>query len=423
MQDDGGRVHAARSDAPPEALRRKAELEFALQASPDDPSLRVAYFEQLLKLASEHTGLGHALLPELGHPVYFRGATPDAANLAQVFRDRILDMPMVATPRRILVLGAYAGYAALWLADRHPLAEIACVEPMPANLRLLMLNTVANPRIRVLGTAVWHSTTRLAIAARLAGDWAPGLNDRGDEAERTVPARPVADLLNTLGWSQVDFVLCDVVGAEAAVFADPEAPWVRHLDVALVQTYPGLMPEVDKLVGACFPAAFYDHKRHGEYEKFTRRIPLRAHAPSPQPLMLIADEPGFAALALHDLEPVPWSFFVFDGTSLQLHPNPPGRPAAGVLFPRVLSGQTRFTATLHHAGGGAPVAFALVLERPDGSQVLRAERVVAAGEQSTWLVALPAPIGPHRVVLQTAMAAGAANNHGAWSRFIAPSLS
>ena len=409
---------------PAAALRRKVELEVALQAAPGDADLRVTYFDHLQMLAAEHTGLSHAMLPELGHPLYFRGATPDVANMAQVFRDHVLEVPMAATPRRILVLGAYVGYAAVWLARRHPLAEIACVEPMPANLRLLALNTGPWSCIRVLGTAAWHSATRLAVGTRLTGDWAPSLHDRADEDERLLPARPVADLLSVLGWSQVDFVLCDVVGAEAAVFADPQALWLRQVDVALVQTYPGLVPGVDQTVAACFPSVFYDHHKPGEYDLFQRRVPLRAYPPAPPRLKLIPDEPGLAPLLLHDLEPVPWAFFIFDGTSCQLHPNAPGRAPAHIVFPRLLSGQTRFSAVLHHAGASsAPIVFAMVLERSDGSEVLRAERVVAAREQVAWSVPLPTPTGPHRVVLQTTMAPEASNNNNAWARWLDPTLS
>ena len=218
----------APEEATAQALRGKAELEFVLQAGGAEPGVRAAYFDHLQQLAASHTGLGHALLPELGHPLYFRGATPDAANLVQVFRDNALEVPMAATPRRILLLGAYAGYAAVWLARRHPLAEIACVEPLPANLRLLALNIGPWPRIRMLASAVWHSATGLAVSMRLVGDWATALHDRAGDEERTVPARTVPDLLGALGWPQVDFVLCDAVGAEAAVFADPQAPWIRQ---------------------------------------------------------------------------------------------------------------------------------------------------------------------------------------------------
>jgi FkbM family methyltransferase len=405
------------------AVRRKMEFEVALEAEPGEAGLRAAYFDHLQVLAAGHTGLSHALLPELGHPLYFRGATPDVINLTQIFRDQALDVAMTATPRRILVLGAYAGYAAVWLARRHPLAEIACAEPMPANLRLLALNTGPWPQIRVLGTAVWHSAGRLAVNKRLIGDGATSLHDHDDEEERRLPARPVADLLGTLGWPRVDLVLCDVVGAEAAVFADPQSPWLRQLDVALVHTYPGLMPGVEQKVAACFAPAFFDHGRHGEYALFRRRVPLRAYPPAPPRLHLIPAEPGLAPLLLNDLEPVPWAFFIFDGSSCQLHPNMPGQQPARAIFPLPLAGQTQFTAGLHHAGApSAAVAFTMVLQRPDGSEVMHAEQVVAAREQVAWSVTLPAPTGPHRVVLQTTMAPGAANNNNAWARWLEPTL-
>ncbi len=411
------------AEVTPAALRRKAELELALQAAPDEAGLRAAYFDHLQALAAGHTGLGYALLPELGHPLYFRGGTPDVVNLTQIFRDQALAVPMTATPRRILMLGAYAGYAAVWLARRYPLAELACVEPMPANQRLLSLNTGPWPRIRMLAMAAWHSATRLAVTKRTAGDWAPALHDRVEDEEELVPARPVADLLAALGWSQVDFVLCDAVGAEAAVFADPQAPWLRQLDVALVRTHPGLVPGVEQIVAACFPQMFYDHGRHGEHDMFRRHVPLRAYPPGPPRLKLISDEPGLTPLLLQDLAPVPWAFFIFDGKSCQLHPNMPGQPPARAIFPLVLAGQTRFSAMLHQAGGSnAPVVFTLILERPDGSEVARAEHVVAAHERADWVVPLPAPTGPHNLVLQTAMASGAANNNNGWARWLEPAL-
>lgn len=405
------------------ALRRKAELELALLTTPEDSGLRAAYFDHLHVLASGHVGLGHAMLPELGHPLYFRGATPDVPNMAQIFRDQALDVAMAATPRRILVLGAYAGYAAVWLARRYPLAEIACVEPMPANQRILALNTGPCPRIRVLGTAAWHSAARLAVTLRLAGDWAPTLRDHTENEERLVGAQPVAQLLVALGWPQVDFVLCDAMGAEAAVFADPQAPWLRQLDVAMVQSYPNLVPGADRTVAACFPPAFYNHRRHGTYDLFQRHVPLRAYPPAPPRLRLIPDEPGLAPLVLQDLEPLPWAFFIFDGRSCQLHPNMPGQASPRAVFPLLLAGQTRFSATLQHAGSSAaPVVFTMVLTRPDGSEVVRADQAVAARARVTWSVPLPPLEGPHVVVLQTAMAPGAGNILNAWARWLEPAL-
>ena len=101
----------------------------------------------------------------------------------------------------------------------------------------------------------------------------------------------------------------------------------------------------------------------------------------------------------------------------------PGQPPARAVFQHALAGQTRFTATLHHAGASAaPVVFTMVLERPDGTGIVRAECVVAAREQVAWSVPLPAPTGPHLVMLQTAMAAGAGNNNNGWARWLEPAF-
>ena len=71
----------------------------------------------------------------------------------------------------------------------------------------------------------------------------------------------------------------------------------------------------------------------------------------------------------------------------------------------------------------APIAFTITVERPDGGEVVRAERVVGALEQISLSVPLPALTGPHAIVLQTAMAPGAVNNNNAWARWLDPTLS
>src|SRR5581483_12435843 len=109
-------------------LLGKMELEAAMVAAPHDQSVRTRYFELLAQFAASRTGLSHALLPELGHPLYFRCGSSDVSNMTQIFRDNSYGFAMRATPRRILDLGAYAGYAAVYLARRFPQAEIACVE-------------------------------------------------------------------------------------------------------------------------------------------------------------------------------------------------------------------------------------------------------------------------------------------------------
>jgi hypothetical protein len=166
----------------------------------------------------------------------------------------------------------------------------------------------------------------------------------------------------------------------------------------------------------------FEKTRHGEADLYLRRTPLRAVArPPPRELHLINSEPGLFPIALQDVSRAAWGFFTFDGDSCQLHPNQPGDKPARAVFPRTLDDHRRFVATLHHAGyPAAAISFTLIVERDDGSEVLRAEHALAAAERTTLNVALPGLTGRHRFILQTAMAAGASHNYNAWARWLAP---
>jgi len=400
----------------------KMELEAAMVAAPYDQALRARYFGLLQQFAGMRSGLSHALLPELGHPVYFRCGSSDANNLAQIFRDNAYGFPLRATPARILDLGAYAGYAAIYLARRFPQAQVLCVEPGEDNFRLLTMNTAPYRRIRAIQAAAWHSTTRLGVGARYYGDWGTQLQDRGADAERTIQAYSVPDLLAMAGWRGAEFVKCDIEGSEAAVFADPHARWLELVDVLAVEIHERIQPGASEAVAACFDPAMFEHGRQGETDLFTRRTPLRALAhPPPRELHLINSEPGLFPFALKDVARAAWGFFTFDGDSCQLHPNPPGDRPAQAVFPRTLDGHRRFVATLHHAGYPSPaISFTFIVEAENGSEVLRAEHALSSGEKTTLNVNLPGLSGRHRLILQTEMAPGSPHNFNAWARWLAP---
>jgi FkbM family methyltransferase len=403
-------------------LLRKMELEAAMVAAPHDQALRASYFDLLTQFAVTRTGLAHALLPELGHPLYFRCGSSDAANMAQIFRDNAYGFPLRATPLRILDLGAYAGYAAVYLARRFPHAQVACVEPGDSNFRMLTLNTTPYRRIQTIKAAAWHSTSRLGVQARYFGDWGTQLLDRLPDADLTIQGHSVAELLELVGWNHADYIKCDIEGSEIAVFADPNARWLQLLDVLAIETHDAIQPGASEVVATCFDPLLFEKTRHGEAEIYQRRTPLRAVARQPpRELYLINSEPGLFPVALQDVARAAWGFFTFDGDSCQLHPNVPGEKPARALFPRTLDGHRRFVATLHHAGApAAAVSFTLIVEREDGSEVLRAEHALSAGERTTLNVALPSLTGRHRFILQTEMAAGAPHNYNAWARWLRP---
>jgi hypothetical protein len=287
---------------------------------------------------------------------------------------------------------------------------------------MLTLNTTPYRRIATIQAAAWHSSSLLGVQARYFGDWGTQLQDRLPDADRTIQARSVAELLTMAGWDHADYIKCDIEGSELAVFADPNARWLELLDVLAIETHDAIQPGCSDAVAACFDPVLFQRTRHGEAEVYQRHTPLRAvaHLP-PRELFLINSEPGLFPIALQDVARAAWGFFTFDGDSCQVHPNVLGEKPARAIFPRTLDGHRRFVTTLHHAGHpAAAVSFTLIVERDDGSEVLRAEHALSAGERTTLSVALPGLTGRHRFILQTAMAAGAPHNYNAWARWLSP---
>jgi hypothetical protein len=166
LSPERGAPHPPAISALQRDLLDKMQLEAAMLEAPADEAVRGAYFDLLMRFAASRTGLSHAVLPELGHPLYFRCGSTDVANMAQIFRHGSYGFPMRSTPLRILDLGAYVGYAAVYLARRFPDAEVLCVEPSASSFRLLVLNTTPYRRISRVNAAVWHHAARLGVAAR-----------------------------------------------------------------------------------------------------------------------------------------------------------------------------------------------------------------------------------------------------------------
>ena len=400
-----------------QALLRKNDLESAMLAAPDDAAPRRAYFDYLIRFSAGRTGLLHAVLPELGHPVMFRTGTHDVVALARVFRDDAYALPMRAAPRRILELGAHAGFASIWLARRFPDADILAVEPAANNFRLVSMNTAPYVRIRAMPAAAWSARLALTLHTRGAGDW--GIEAAAVETANAghVQGLTIADILQAVGWDHVDLVVADFPGAARAVFADPAARWLHRLDAAIVRAGE---PAV-----AGFPSARFAHHAHGPFDLYARHEPFRAALrPTPRAMKLISDAPGLFPLALHDVEPSEWGFFIFDGHSCQLHPNAPGAPPARASFPRTLDGQTTFSAGLLHAGSpSAPITFTLRIEDETNTPVLRATHTLTSGQTHTLSANFPTPLtGRHRIILQTEMAPGAPSHANAWARWLGPGV-
>ena len=119
-------------------------------------------------------GLETIVLPELDEPALFplrQLATLPISTRCSARRS--FPWRCLRSPARILDLGAYVGYAAVYLAHRFPEAEIVCVEPAAPNFKVLTLNTVAlsarSPAQRRRVEQAGHACRLRPRAGRLGG--------------------------------------------------------------------------------------------------------------------------------------------------------------------------------------------------------------------------------------------------------------
>lgn len=387
-----------------ELLRDKYQLEAEMRAHPNDHTLRARYFDILNGISRSHLGSFFAVLPEITTPLLFRGASSDVWNLQQVFLDRQYDME-IPEPGRILDLGAYVGYTAVYFANRFPSASIISVEPPGSNFDTLVANTVAYPNIRCLPAAVWHEHEELTLADCSYGDW--GLSFRPGDTDRpaeNVPGYTITNILEMHGWNGVDLIKCSSHGGRVDALLRPRPDWLER--TATVITRPGAQSwqagDAEKLAAA-LPEAEFQRSSHGPLVIFSRRLmEFRPLDPPASTLHLIARTPQTRAFTLSNIKDR-LSFYRFGYAGIQLTPNPPGSPPASVVMRLKLTGHSRFSATI--GTGKAPprlVRFKVqIVDADTGAIALCAEHSIHENVTFDWDADFAPAWGLYEVILST----------------------
>jgi FkbM family methyltransferase len=397
----------------------KYALEAALRHEPDNAELRACYRKLLGRINRSTLGLATIALPELTYPLYFRCGSSDLANFDQIFGQEEFSLTLPRPPARILDLGAYVGYAAVYLAHRFPAAQIVCVEPAAPNFKVLTLNTAPYPRIRRLHGAVWSQSTTLSVSGHELGDWGVHFAAADDGG---TPAWSIDEILRLSRWDRADLIKCDIEGSEREVFADRVARWHQEALCVTVETHDEWIPGCRATVEACFDPARFSRSRSGELSVFVRRAPDRVR-PAPASLLLLEPPLARQPIELHNVSEGIWGFMLFDEHSCQLHPNDAGGPPARLVIERELSGQRRFcaTASLPPTARDA-VRFTAEVQNGAGERLAGGDCVVSPGSRAPLELPLPAPHGRHRVILQTEMAKADGDSFRAWAHWIAPQI-
>ena len=192
-------------------------------------------------------------IPGVAHPLELRAGTSDLYMFEEVFLEGEYAIEQPLDPKLILDIGANAGFASVWFANRYPKAKIVAVEPDPSNVAMLRKNVAPYPNVSVVEGAVWWEKTTLA------------LDDQGDKSGiqvRTGDGGVRALTIGELAGAQpIDILKLDVEGAEKELF-EHDPVWLANVGVLMIELHDRFKPGCSRAVYSALTRHDFRELRH-----------------------------------------------------------------------------------------------------------------------------------------------------------------
>jgi hypothetical protein len=354
-------------------------------------------------------GLLAVSVAERPHPLWLRAGTDDfLAAQKSLAPHGGIKIPFA--PRRILELGAGAGYRSVALALAHPGAEILSTEADAAFQRTALLNTLAYKNIACGFLAASTDAARYSFAGRSGEAGYPTLV--ADPAG-SLAATPLKNFLHARAWNVFDVV---IITPDAASDHLLRAPWPKSVRLLAIETGGAALHSA---TAACFPEAAFLTTIEGDYVLLHRRAVDAAPSPL-RPTAVFCPDSAAQKLIVQNVAANPPGFFSFGAQSFRLHPNASGAPAACVRVTAVCANFNALQLTLRSGLKTAQkIRFAIkILARPAGDTLLDHVEMLDGGETRTIAAKLPPYSGAAEVVFSTEMAVFGDSNAGAWAEFL-----
>jgi len=201
-------------------------------------------------------------VPGWKEPFWLRPDTTDLDVFRQVIMGGELEMEILPAPRRIVDGGANIGFASRVFAHRWPAAQIVAVELEAGNVEALRKNCEMLPQIQVRHAALWGDRGTVGIDPGEFG--ALGFRASDAAAGARVPAVPLDELFDELGWDTVDLVKIDIEGAEREVLSS--APrWIDRVTHLVVELHDRFAPGCTEAFEQAISTGDWSVRPYGEY--------------------------------------------------------------------------------------------------------------------------------------------------------------
>jgi len=173
----------------------------------------------------------------------------DAFVHSEVFEHQYYRLPLRFAPATILDLGANIGLSAIYFARCYPQCRIACVEPVPENVKLLIRNLQENAvEADVIAAAIDTKNGVVAIE-RGAADYGHRIAAAGSAVSLEVASVSIPSILRRLGWDRIGLLKIDIEGHESVLLSQA-CEWLADVDALCVEYHHhGAEAELGRLAG------------------------------------------------------------------------------------------------------------------------------------------------------------------------------
>jgi len=132
---------------------------------------------------------------------------------------------------RIIDGGANIGDETARFRVHHPDAAIAAIEPASRNYRLLEQNFATDQNVRLFHGGLWPRSAQLRVVAGSCSQAFTVSEVTGNDHDQAdlVRAYSIPEIMDAMGWQEIDVLKLDIEGAEKLLFTQNTAAWIDRV--------------------------------------------------------------------------------------------------------------------------------------------------------------------------------------------------
>lgn len=206
------------------------------------------------------SGIGSALNPLTGSPIYLRPGTADQDVYDEIFLAREYDIDL-GDPLFIVDAGAHVGLSSVFLASKYPKATVIAIEPEQSNFAVLLRNVENYRNIKPVRAGLWSRKANLRIQNPNVATWSFRVTE--DSSGNGIPALAIQDVMADFNIKHIDVLKMDIEGSELEVLNHSQ-PWIDAVSVLIIELHDRFQPGCIEALQRAFSGHSYDKSRSGE---------------------------------------------------------------------------------------------------------------------------------------------------------------